>query len=80
MQLGMQQQLNTFSFFPLSRWTNYLVSKNIDINIDMYAYMLDEIIQNLLKTKFNIDSILGTACYKNLDNKYKDQYGDKKLI
>ena len=80
MQLGMQQQLNTFSFFPLSRWTNYLVSNKININIDMYAYMLNKIIQNLLKTKFNIDSILETACYKNLDNKYKDQYGDKKLI
>ena len=66
--------LNMFSFFPLSRWTNYLSSNKIDINSDTYAYMLDEIIQNLLMTNFNIDSILGTGCYKILDTLYKNNY------
>ena len=80
MLLQAQQQLNMFSFSPLKRWNNYISSKKIDININMYAYILNEIIQNLFIIKFNIDSILGTRCYKNLDNKYKDQYGDKKLI
>ena len=36
--------------------------------------MLNEIIQNLLMTNFNIDSILGTGCYKILDTLYKNNY------
>ena len=75
MQLEMQQWLNMFSFFPLQRWRSYLsLNTNININKDMYANMLNEIIQNLFRTKFNIDSILGTECYKTLDNFYKNNY------
>ena len=67
--------LSMFSFSPLGRWNDYLLwNPNININKDMYAYMLSEIIQNLFITTFNIDSILGTECYKNLDNLYKKNY------
>ena len=63
-----------FSFSPLGKWNNYLFTQKININNDIYAYMLNEIIQNLLMTNFNIDSILETECYKNLNNLYKKNY------
>lgn len=72
MQLGLEQ--NKFSFSPLKRWKDYLLNTKININSDLYAYMLNEIIQNLFRTEFNIDSILGTVCYKTLDNLYKKNY------
>ena len=72
--LEMHTTLNLFSFSPLSRWSNYLMNNNISIISNIYANMLNEIIQNLFITKFNIDSILGTACYKTLDNLYKKNY------
>ena len=72
--LETREELNKFSFSPLKRWSNYLVSNKIDINKDRYANMLNEIIQNLFITNFNIDSILETTCYKTLDNLYKKNY------
>ena len=66
--------LNLFSFSPILRWKNYQSTNGIDVNKDMYANMLNEIIKNLFKTDFNIVSIMGTACYKTLDNFYKKDY------
>ena len=66
--------LNLFSFSPILRWKNYQSTKGINVNINMYANMLNEIIINLFKTDFNIVSVMGTACYKNLDNLYKKNY------
>ena len=74
MQLQAQQQLNMFSFSPILRWNSYLNKKQTKVNEGSYAFIINEIIQNLFITNFNIDSILGTACYKNLDNLYKKNY------
>ena len=85
MNFGFQQQLiklvqdlnlglNLFSFSPILRWNNYLFNHNINTYNNNYANMLNEIIENLFKTDFNIVSIMGTACYKTLDNFYKKDY------
>ena len=66
--------LNLFSFSPILRWKNYQSTKGINVNINMYANMLNEIIINLFKTDFNIVSVMGTACYKILDNSYRNIY------
>ena len=66
--------LNLFSFSPILRWKNYQSINNIDVNKDMYANMLNEIIENLFITDFNIVSIMGTPCFNYLNNRYKDKY------
>lgn len=74
MLLQAQQQLNMFSFSPILRWNSYLNKKQTKVNEGGYAFIINEIIQNLFTTKFTIDNVLNTPCFNYLKNKYKDKY------
>jgi serine/threonine protein kinase len=54
-----------YCFSPLKKWENYKSNGNRKGN-ENCDNMLEEIIQNLFNTQFNIDSILRTKYYKAL--------------
>jgi hypothetical protein len=56
-----------YCFSPSKKWENYKSKENRKNN-ENFDNMLEEIIQNLFNTQFNIDSIMKNQYYKALSN------------